>query len=483
MAAITDIKSALPPTCDVSTPSNDDDVHKFLSKRWMTLGPSTLPAAAVVPSTEDDVVAVVRFAAANGLRVLPSCGACGGVVIINNKTLYLDMEKVRSVDVNTEARTVTLGGGALTGDVQPVVTSRGFYTGWPNIGIVGMVGNVLLGGINLLMVIMGHACDNLVGARLVTASGEIVEVSASSSGSKRDLYNVLKGAGAGFGVVLSLTLRIYPTTDLSLVDGNKISEVVAMFAKKDFDAAAKLWEILSQSKDHGPLSAGFVLMAAPPTMSNAGEPIIVAQGSYPGPASEAEKAFAPWNAPEIQEKAIMVKPGLTDLNTMNAQRDAMTTKGKNMDCYNGLVKELSAETFLRGANRFAAFVEAYGANIGRTMTVFQSMPSATLTSIDGAGESFMCHRDRRFLVQTMAWDLKPEHIPAGVAYGKDVLNIARSEDKEKGVPNAILGGNGRVQTDMAEIYSAHKLEILRRVKKEWDPNGVFWSPAVDGWVY
>jgi FAD/FMN-containing dehydrogenase len=124
-----DIKNSLPETCQVSTPSGDDTIYSFLSKRWMTLGSSTMPAAAVVPSTEDDVVSVVRFAAANGLKVLPQCGGCGGVVITTNKTIYLDMDKFRSVKVDPEARTVTFGGGATTGDVQPAVTQKGFYTG------------------------------------------------------------------------------------------------------------------------------------------------------------------------------------------------------------------------------------------------------------------------------------------------------------------------------------------------------------------
>lgn len=135
MASVTSssIRSALPLTCNVSIPAEDDTVGSFLTKRWMTMGASTPPAATIVPSTEDDIVAVVKYAAANGFKVLPQCGACGGLVITNNNTICLDMEKFRSVEVNAEARTVTFGGGTLTRDLQPAVTEKGFYTGMLNV--------------------------------------------------------------------------------------------------------------------------------------------------------------------------------------------------------------------------------------------------------------------------------------------------------------------------------------------------------------
>ncbi|CAJ2501346.1 Uu.00g041990.m01.CDS01 [Anthostomella pinea] len=475
------IRSALPPSCAVSTPSSDDTVYTFLSKRWSTLGPSTLPAAAVVPSTEDDVVAIVQFAAANGLKVLPQCGACGGLVITTAKTLYVDMEKFREVDVDRDARTVTFGGGALAGDVQPAVTAKGFYTGWPNMGIVGMVGNVLGGGLNLFKPIKGLTCDNLISARFVTASGDIVEVSSESTGAEKQLFNLLKGAGAGFGVILSLTMRIYPTAELGLADGTGISEVMAMFAREDFDAAAKLWEMVSQSPS--PMSVIFVFMAAPPNMSIAGQPVIMAQGMYPGPASEAQKAFAPFNAPGIKDRAIMVKPGTTQLETMNAQRDAMAKKGRNMDVYNGLVYNLSPETLLRAANKFAEFVDTHGAAVGRTNTGLHPMHPETLLRTGGAGEdSFMCHRDRNFNVQTAPWDLDDDFVPVAQQHGREMLELLRGEDRAKGIPNAILAGNARVETDMTEILSPEKLDILRKQKAEWDPKGVFWNAAVDGWA-
>ncbi|RYC58749.1 hypothetical protein CHU98_g7461 [Xylaria longipes] len=427
------IQSASPPSCTVSTPGENDTVYSFLNNRWMTMGSSTLPAASVVPSTKEDVVAVVRYAAANGLRVLPQCGGCGGLVITNSKTLYLDMEKFHS-DVDVESQTVTFGGGTLTKDLQPAVSEKGFYTGWAHFGAVGMVGTILGGGINLFQGTKGHTCDNLIGAQLVTGAAKL----------------------------------------------SKSRKRTAMFSRDNFDAAAKLWELVSRAP--APITASFILMAGPPGTPNAGKPIVIAQASYPGPQADADKAFAPWIDPVIRERAIMVKPGSSELTRMNMQRDAMMTKGSNTDCHNCLVKELSGATLLRAANRFAEFVDTYGLNIARCMTALHPMHADGLTKASEGQESWMCHRDRNFMVQTVPWHLADEYAEAGRQYGRDILEIVRSEDSAKGTPNAILAGNARVEADMIEILTPEKIEIMKKRKQQWDPHGVFWNPAVDGWA-
>ncbi|KAI1737281.1 hypothetical protein F4680DRAFT_217629 [Xylaria scruposa] len=78
------------------------------------------------------------------------------------------------------------------------------------------------------------------------------------------------------------------------------------------------------------MTAGFVLMAAPPGMPNAKQPVVLAQASYLGPQADADEAFAHWNDTAIAERAITVKPGSFELTGMNMQRDAMMTKGSNI---------------------------------------------------------------------------------------------------------------------------------------------------------
>jgi hypothetical protein len=129
MVTAADFKVGLPPTCSVNIPKEGDTLDNYLSYRWMGLGPSKLPAATLTPSTEDDVAAAVRFAGHHGLRVIPKCGGMGGLVVLNERALYLDMIRFNDVRVDTSARTVTVGGGVLTGKLMKVVLDAGYYTG------------------------------------------------------------------------------------------------------------------------------------------------------------------------------------------------------------------------------------------------------------------------------------------------------------------------------------------------------------------
>ncbi len=71
----------------------------------------------------------------------------------------------------------------------------------------GITGLTLSGGISYLLPSEGFACDALIGAQLVTASGELVEVDEHH---EPDLLWALRGGGGNFGVVTRLRYRLTP---------------------------------------------------------------------------------------------------------------------------------------------------------------------------------------------------------------------------------------------------------------------------------
>lgn len=69
-----------------------------------------------------------------------------------------------------------------------------------------VAGPLLGGGHGFLQGQYGYVLDNLVSARVVTASGELVEVSAVKNS---DLFWALRGAGHNFGIMTSFEMKIY----------------------------------------------------------------------------------------------------------------------------------------------------------------------------------------------------------------------------------------------------------------------------------
>jgi hypothetical protein len=84
---------------------------------------------------------------------------------------------------------------------------------------VGVSGAVLGGGINLFSRSFGLAIDTLEAVTLMTADGELLELSGSEELDEglKDLWWAIRGGGGGnFGIVVSLTLRIFEVGPLTI---------------------------------------------------------------------------------------------------------------------------------------------------------------------------------------------------------------------------------------------------------------------------
>lgn len=158
--------------------------------------------------SRDDIVAAVRYAVDAGAEIAVRGG--GHSVAGHSTTdggVVIDLTQMRGVRVDAQARVAYVDAGATWGDVDPVTSRYGLACPGGVVSTTGVGGFSLGGGIGWLSRAHGMTCDNLIGAELVLASGEVLTVSETENA---EVLWGLRGGGGNFGVVAQFTLRLHP---------------------------------------------------------------------------------------------------------------------------------------------------------------------------------------------------------------------------------------------------------------------------------
>ncbi|MBO0773594.1 MAG: FAD-binding oxidoreductase, partial [Actinobacteria bacterium] len=233
------------------------------------------PAAVVRPADEDDVQAAVRFASEHALPVsMRSGGHHHAGYAAGEGALMIDLSSWRRVRVDAAAGTVTVQPGATWGELDAATTAHGLVTTGCDMPSVGVGGSVLGGGFGWLHRRFGLSCDNLLGARLVSADAAIRAVDARDADG---LFWALRGGGGAFGVVTDLTLALHRVPALATT-----SALLPVEQARDGLAAYR--EITTNAPEE--LFVRALLMPAPPApwvpVSLHGHPVLIVAGTWLG---------------------------------------------------------------------------------------------------------------------------------------------------------------------------------------------------------
>ena len=185
-----------------------DDGYDEAKRVWNGAHDGAEPAVIARCTGPADVIAALGFARAHDLTVavrggghsIPGYSTTDGGMVI-------DLGPMQNVRVDPAARRAYVGAGAVWGDVDHETQQFGLATTGGLVSTTGVAGFTLGGGIGWLMRQYGLACDNLVGADVVTADGRLVHASEDENA---DLFWGLRGGGGNFGIVTSLRARAAP---------------------------------------------------------------------------------------------------------------------------------------------------------------------------------------------------------------------------------------------------------------------------------
>src|SRR5262245_18979410 len=166
------------------------------------------PAMIVRAIGASDVMRAVAFAREHGLLLAVRSGGhniAGNAVCDGG--LMLDLSQMRSVRIDPIARTARVEPGATLGDFDKEAQAFGLATPVGINSTTGVAGLTLGGGFGWLSRKLGLTVDNLLSADIVTADGQLRQVSATSD---PDLFWAIRGGSGNFGVVTSFEYKLHP---------------------------------------------------------------------------------------------------------------------------------------------------------------------------------------------------------------------------------------------------------------------------------
>lgn len=155
------------------------------------------------PTNVEEVVTYVK----NNSNITVVSG--GHSYITPTGTNILSLANFNDITIDLPNNRVTVGSGVLLGDLYTALINEKHICVAGTCPTVAIGGLVLGGGLSVLMRLYGIASDNVLSAQVVMATGEIKTVNGG------DLLWLLKGAGQGVFVLISLTLKIYALPDIT----------------------------------------------------------------------------------------------------------------------------------------------------------------------------------------------------------------------------------------------------------------------------
>ncbi|HSS42266.1 MAG TPA: FAD-binding oxidoreductase [Solirubrobacterales bacterium] len=267
----------------LATP-NDADWDQ--ARQAWNLAADQRPSAVAFAESGDDIAAVVRFAAKNGLRVSGQATGHGAVALGSlEDAILIKTERMRGIEVDAGAQTARVEAGVLSVELAEAAQQHGL-SGLPGSSPdVGVAGYHLGGGLSWFGRQYGFACNRLRAIELVTAEGEARTVDAEI---EPDLFWALRGGGGDFAVVIALHIDLVPVADAY---GGAFIFPGAVGAE-----AVRIWRDWAAGVGENVTSV--VRFLRPPDIPDVpeplrGTPLLTIDGACIGSREEGEAAFAP----------------------------------------------------------------------------------------------------------------------------------------------------------------------------------------------
>jgi FAD/FMN-containing dehydrogenase len=392
-----------------------------------------------------DVVEAIAFAREADLEISVRGGGhnVAGRAVTEGG-MMIDLAEMKGIQVDPTARTIRAQGGVTWREFNREAAVHGLAVTGGAISTTGIAGLTLGGGLGWLMGLYGLAADNLLAVELVTADGEVLNVTEESD---PDLFWALRGGGGNFGVATWFEYRLHPLREIV---GGLVAHPLAAAEEmlrfyRDFTASAPDELSVFAALVHAPDGSGAKLAAMP--VCHAGE------------RSQAEEDLAPlrgFGSPLLAELGPMPYPA------MNAMIDGAFPKGALNYWKSSFLSSLDDGFIATAVERFAAAPSPMSAMLIENF-------HGQVTRI-GETETAVPHREPGYnLLIASVWQ-DPADTDANVAWARETYDALAPYLRAERWLNYL--GDDEPQDAVRAAYGPN-YERLAQLKRKYDPTNVF----------
>jgi FAD binding domain-containing protein/berberine-like enzyme len=425
-----------------------DDAEWDEARQAWNLAVDQRPAAVALPETAEDVVAVVRFAREQGLRIAPQgTGHNAPPLGPLHDTVLVKTSRIRGVHIDAEAKRARVDAGVLWLEVVHAAAEHGLAALAGSSPDVGVVGYSLGGGVSWLGRKHGLATNSVLAVELVTADGRLVRADAEN---EPELFWALRGGGGSFGVVTALEFRLY-----------EISEVYAGILFWPLERASEIlhaWREWVEDVPDELTSVGRILRLPPiPDIPEPlrGRSFVVVQAIYIGDEDAGAELIRPLRdlGPEMDTVQTIPIAALSHLHMdpehpVPGMADGLLLADLPADAVDALVAVTGPDS---GSPLLSVEVRHVGGELARARP-----ENGALAALDG-----------RFMMFAVGITATPEALEVVEAGVRRVQEALRPWD------------SGRMYLNFAEaaqsgqrLFGADAYHRLRAVKAQYDPEDV-----------
>lgn len=387
-----------------------------------------------------------------GHAAFPASSIEGGITV--------SLENLKNVTVSADKKTAVVQPGNVWVDVYKALTPHDVTVAGGRVATVGTGGLTLGGGISFFSSVYGWACDNVVRYEVVTASGTVVNATATSH---QDLYWALRGGGNNFGIVTAFEFETIPLPGGEMWGGTKV------YLEAAFDDVNAAFHNLAVNSPDDPNAGMWLAWASVEGVKLASVELYYAKAQ--GAANST--LFKPFN------EAISVS------DTTQQRTVAAYAKAKEEDNSYGLREVYWAMTTKAnvelGAYARDIFYEKRSAvdGVANASPVLLMQPitegmMAGMSKNGGNPLGIKASEGPLYLMQIAAWWDKEDDDDTMYAYVSDVVEAIMTKAEELGVANDYIYMNyGSMFQNVIAGYGPDNVARLKDVARHYDPDRVF----------